>query len=197
MPSAFQSSSELSGTWIQEAKYAGLTHGSQRIEPAAVSMWKPACPMLVIFTIWAFQVSRWRDAYVNCPEYRVRWRQTGPSVTPGADVTGHTHRRVRLRMVYRMVTARPIRAHLVKPVVMEPLYGTVITAARLLWLAEGLKFGVSGVGNVPKTGPGVVAVNHTGYMEFHLRRYPRLCRGVARCGSWPRKRSSTTRSPDR
>lgn len=49
---------------------------------------------------------------------------------------------------------------------MEPVYDAVITTARLLWLAEGLKFTVSGVENVPKDGPGVVAINHTGYMDF-------------------------------
>ncbi|MYR07513.1 1-acyl-sn-glycerol-3-phosphate acyltransferase [Gordonia sp. SID5947] len=49
---------------------------------------------------------------------------------------------------------------------MEPVYDAVITTARLLWLAEGLKFKVSGVENVPKDGPGVVAINHTGYMDF-------------------------------
>ncbi|GAC70967.1 lysophospholipid acyltransferase family protein [Gordonia soli] len=49
---------------------------------------------------------------------------------------------------------------------MEPVYDTVISAARLLWLAEGLKFKISGVENVPKTGPGVVAINHTGYLDF-------------------------------
>jgi len=41
---------------------------------------------------------------------------------------------------------------------MEPVYDTVITAARLLWLAEGLKFKVSGVEHVPAEGPGVVAI---------------------------------------
>ena len=60
---------------------------------------------------------------------------------------------------------------------MEPVYGTVITAARLLWLAEGLKFTVSGVGNVPKTGPGVVAVNHTGYMDFTYAGIPAFLQG--------------------
>lgn len=49
---------------------------------------------------------------------------------------------------------------------MEPVYDTVIATARLLWFAEGLKFEVSGVDNVPDHGPGVVALNHTGYLDF-------------------------------
>ena len=43
---------------------------------------------------------------------------------------------------------------------MEPVYASVITTARLLWLAEGLKFEISGVENVPKTGPGAVSYTH-------------------------------------
>ena len=60
---------------------------------------------------------------------------------------------------------------------MEPVYGTVISVARLLWLAEGLKFTVSGVENVPKSGPGVVAVNHTGYMDFTYAGIPAFLQG--------------------
>ena len=57
---------------------------------------------------------------------------------------------------------------------MEPVYASVITTARLLWLAEGLKFEISGVENVPKSGPGVVALNHTGYMDFTYAGIPCL-----------------------
>uniref|UniRef100_UPI003D90B083 lysophospholipid acyltransferase family protein n=1 Tax=Gordonia sp. B7-2 TaxID=3420932 RepID=UPI003D90B083 len=60
---------------------------------------------------------------------------------------------------------------------MEPVYGTVITAARLLWLAEGLKFKISGVENVPKTGAGVVAFNHTGYLDFTYAGIPAYLQG--------------------
>lgn len=49
---------------------------------------------------------------------------------------------------------------------MEPVYDSVIGFARLLWLAEGLEFSISGVEHVPDTGPGVVALNHTGYLDF-------------------------------
>lgn len=60
---------------------------------------------------------------------------------------------------------------------MEPVYSTVITAARLLWLAEGLKFKISGVENVPKTGPGVIAINHTGYLDFTYAGIPAYLQG--------------------
>ncbi|MDL9937633.1 lysophospholipid acyltransferase family protein [Gordonia sp. ABSL1-1] len=60
---------------------------------------------------------------------------------------------------------------------MEPVYGTVITAARLLWLAEGLDFKVSGVEHVPDSGPGVVAFNHTGYLDFTYAGIPAFLKG--------------------
>ena len=60
---------------------------------------------------------------------------------------------------------------------MEPVYSTVITTARLLWLAEGLKFSISGVENVPKSGPGVVAINHTGYLDFTYAGIPAYLQG--------------------
>lgn len=60
---------------------------------------------------------------------------------------------------------------------MEPVYSTVITAARLLWLAEGLKFKISGVEHVPATGPGVVAFNHTGYLDFTYAGIPAFLQG--------------------
>ncbi|MGV9860495.1 lysophospholipid acyltransferase family protein [Gordonia sp. NPDC003425] len=60
---------------------------------------------------------------------------------------------------------------------MEPVYASVITTARLLWLAEGLKFEISGVENVPKTGPGVIAINHTGYLDFTYAGIPAFLQG--------------------
>ncbi|MDT7756392.1 MAG: hypothetical protein QOH27_2290, partial [Mycobacterium sp.] len=44
---------------------------------------------------------------------------------------------------------------------MEPVYGTVIQAARLIWRLQGLKFTVTGIENLPITGGAVVAINHT------------------------------------
>jgi len=60
---------------------------------------------------------------------------------------------------------------------MEPVYDTVIALARSLWAAEGLKFKVSGVENVPKTGGGVIAVNHTGYLDFTYAGLPAFLQG--------------------
>ena len=60
---------------------------------------------------------------------------------------------------------------------MEPVYSSVISTARMLWLAQGLKFDISGVGNVPKDGPGVVAFNHTGYLDFTFAGIPAYLQG--------------------
>ncbi|MFT3716403.1 MAG: lysophospholipid acyltransferase family protein [Gordonia sp. (in: high G+C Gram-positive bacteria)] len=60
---------------------------------------------------------------------------------------------------------------------MEPVYDTVIGMARTLWAAQGLKFKISGVENMPKTGPGVVAINHTGYLDFTLAGIPAYLQG--------------------
>jgi 1-acyl-sn-glycerol-3-phosphate acyltransferase len=60
---------------------------------------------------------------------------------------------------------------------MEPVYDTVIAVARSLWAAEGLKFTVSGVENVPKTGGAVIAVNHTGYLDFTYAGLPAFLQG--------------------
>ena len=55
---------------------------------------------------------------------------------------------------------------------MEPVYATVIQAARLTWLLQGLKFNVSGVEHVPATGGAVVAINHTSYFDFTFAGLP-------------------------
>ncbi|MDQ1732343.1 MAG: hypothetical protein QOK10_2502 [Pseudonocardiales bacterium] len=49
---------------------------------------------------------------------------------------------------------------------MEPVYSSVITLARAVFAAEGLKFTIHGAENVPRTGGAVMAINHTGYMDF-------------------------------
>ncbi|EFV13550.1 lysophospholipid acyltransferase family protein [Segniliparus rugosus] len=49
---------------------------------------------------------------------------------------------------------------------MEILYGTVNTAARLMWLYQGLQLKIVGVGNMPAKGGAVVATNHTGYLDI-------------------------------
>jgi len=49
---------------------------------------------------------------------------------------------------------------------MEPVYSSVIALARLVFAAQGLKFTINGAPNVPRTGGAVMAINHTGYLDF-------------------------------
>lgn len=48
----------------------------------------------------------------------------------------------------------------------EPVYRTIIGLARTIFAVEGLKFTVHGAENVPADGGAVIAVNHTGYLDF-------------------------------
>jgi 1-acyl-sn-glycerol-3-phosphate acyltransferase len=69
----------------------------------------------------------------------------------------------------------------------ERLYPAVIATARLSFLALGLKFTLIGTENVPATGGAVMAINHTGYMDFTfagLGAFPanRLVRFMAKDG---------------
>jgi 1-acyl-sn-glycerol-3-phosphate acyltransferase len=54
----------------------------------------------------------------------------------------------------------------------EPVYGTVIQLARLIWRVQGLKITVTGVENLPKSGGAVIAINHTGYLDFTFAGLP-------------------------
>ena len=63
---------------------------------------------------------------------------------------------------------------------MEPVYATVIQAARLVWRLQGLKFTVSGVENLPVTGGAVIAVNHTSYFDFTFAGLPAYQQGRGR-----------------
>ena len=49
---------------------------------------------------------------------------------------------------------------------MEPVYTPVISAALLMFKTMGWKITVSGIEHIPRTGPGVVATNHVGYLDF-------------------------------
>ncbi|QBJ96679.1 1-acyl-sn-glycerol-3-phosphate acyltransferase [Rhodococcus sp. ABRD24] len=49
---------------------------------------------------------------------------------------------------------------------MEPFYRTIIGVARGIFAAQGLKFTVTGAEHFPADGGAVVAINHTGYMDF-------------------------------
>ena len=70
---------------------------------------------------------------------------------------------------------------------MEPAYGTVIAAVRLLQRVKGLRFTVTGTENLPRTCGAVVAINHTSYLAvtfaglpFYLQRPTRLVRFMAK-----------------
>jgi 1-acyl-sn-glycerol-3-phosphate acyltransferase len=56
----------------------------------------------------------------------------------------------------------------------------VIQLARLVWRAQGLKFTVSGVENLPVTGGAVVAINHTSYFDFTFAGLPAYKQGRGR-----------------
>ncbi|MBB3037983.1 lysophospholipid acyltransferase family protein [Hoyosella altamirensis] len=49
---------------------------------------------------------------------------------------------------------------------MEPVYAPVVAIAKVLFRAQGLKFSIKGEENMPRKGGAVIAVNHTGYLDF-------------------------------
>ncbi|WP_433669655.1 lysophospholipid acyltransferase family protein [Nocardia sp. CA-136227] len=49
---------------------------------------------------------------------------------------------------------------------MEPVYYPIIGVARTVFALQGLKFAIKGDDNIPSTGGAVIAINHTGYMDF-------------------------------
>ncbi|WP_421843362.1 lysophospholipid acyltransferase family protein [Mycobacterium sp.] len=55
---------------------------------------------------------------------------------------------------------------------MEPVYATVIQLARLTWRIQGLRIAVSGVDHLPDSGGAVIAINHTGYLDFTFAGLP-------------------------
>lgn len=63
---------------------------------------------------------------------------------------------------------------------MEPVYGTVIRLARLTWRIQGLRITVVGVENVPASGGAVIAINHTGYLDFTFAGLPAYQQGLGR-----------------
>jgi len=48
----------------------------------------------------------------------------------------------------------------------------VIAGVRLLWRIQGLSFTVTGMEHLPATGGAVVAINHTGYLDFTFAGLP-------------------------
>lgn len=55
---------------------------------------------------------------------------------------------------------------------MEPAYRSVIAGVHLLWRTQGLKFTITGTEHLPATGGAVVAINHTGYLDFTFAGLP-------------------------
>ncbi|CAM3850109.1 MULTISPECIES: lysophospholipid acyltransferase family protein [Tsukamurella] len=49
---------------------------------------------------------------------------------------------------------------------MEPVYGTIIKVARGMWAYQGIKFTEVDFQKFPREGGAVVAINHTGYLDF-------------------------------
>ena len=48
----------------------------------------------------------------------------------------------------------------------DPLYFGIVGLARTVFTLEGLRFRTVGIDNVPSSGGAVVAINHTGYLDF-------------------------------
>ncbi|MGA7055168.1 MAG: lysophospholipid acyltransferase family protein, partial [Mycobacterium sp.] len=63
---------------------------------------------------------------------------------------------------------------------MEPVYGTCIQLARLIWRVQGLKISISGVENIPTSGGAIIAINHTGYLDFTFGGLPTYRQGLGR-----------------
>ena len=49
---------------------------------------------------------------------------------------------------------------------MEPVYGTVVAAVKSMFALYGWKMVIEGNEHIPTTGPGVIASNHIGYLDF-------------------------------
>lgn len=68
---------------------------------------------------------------------------------------------------------------------MEPVYTPVIGFARTVFFGMGLKFRIRGEEHVPRTGGAVLAINHTGYLDFTfagfaLLKHKRVARFMAK-----------------
>ncbi len=48
----------------------------------------------------------------------------------------------------------------------EPVYTPVVALAKLVFRGLGIRFDISGVEHVPRTGGAVMAINHIGYLDF-------------------------------
>src|SRR5580658_7683012 len=50
----------------------------------------------------------------------------------------------------------------------------------MIWRLQGLKISVTGVENLPTTGGAVIAINHTGYLDFTFAGLPAYQQGLGR-----------------
>ncbi|GAA4407072.1 lysophospholipid acyltransferase family protein [Tsukamurella soli] len=60
---------------------------------------------------------------------------------------------------------------------MEPVYGTVLEIARGMWAFQGIRFTEVDFQKFPRTGGAVVAINHTGYLDFPFAGKPAFAAG--------------------
>lgn len=72
---------------------------------------------------------------------------------------------------------------------MEPVYTPVVGFARLVFAAQGIRFRITGAENIPKTGGGVVVMNHLSYLDFAYaglaaRPHKRLIRFMCKDSVW-------------
>ncbi|WEV79510.1 lysophospholipid acyltransferase family protein [Janibacter cremeus] len=71
----------------------------------------------------------------------------------------------------------------------EPLYRLIIIIARVIFLINGYRFTMKGEANVPRRGGAVMAINHTGYLDFvfaglSARKSRRWVRFMAKKSIW-------------
>lgn len=74
----------------------------------------------------------------------------------------------------------------------EPLYRAIIVIARIIFLVNGYRFTLRGGRNVPREGGAVMAINHTGYIDFVFaglgaRKSRRWVRFMAKKSIWQHK----------
>ncbi|MDF0530804.1 lysophospholipid acyltransferase family protein [Tsukamurella sp. 8F] len=60
---------------------------------------------------------------------------------------------------------------------MEPVYGTVLEVARAMWALQGIRFTEVDFHKFPRAGGAVVAINHTGYLDFPFAGKPAFAAG--------------------
>lgn len=60
---------------------------------------------------------------------------------------------------------------------MEPVYGTILEVARGMWAVQGIRFTEVDFAKFPRSGGAVVAINHTGYLDFPFAGKPAFATG--------------------